>query len=372
VVGGGNSEASQAVASAENLEGRDGALLDLIAVAKQMSPEELALQKEEMGQRKKHYAGAGAETIDWEDGPVNGEERRMPWGVIGFAVIALTLLVGGTAYYFKELEPASASSDGGVLGDAASRDILDNILNKDESAGYLNEEGVDTSAEAVDLFDTYDMEKVEKAVQGFLNAGTIEERLKFSRDPERVGPLMEKYYEDELMEAEGFEAIKKTEISYRGAFVTTMVQTGDFMSSPIAVERIGEGEGSTYVVDWESWVGYCDVSAEEMRRRKPVAPMMMRVLISPENYYNYGFSDDSKWRSYRLELRNSEYTFLAYAKKNSELDHALSSVRESGQGTPYLIKAVYPPGGRAKDQIEIVEIVSKGWIYEEESEREDE
>ena len=63
--------------------------------------------------------------------------------------------------------------------------------------------------------------------------------------------------------------IRITEVSYRGNLLTTMVQKADFLSSPIAVERVVSEDGEVYKVDWESWVGYCDFTPEEMRSKKP-------------------------------------------------------------------------------------------------------
>ena len=286
-------------------------------------------------------------------------------------LIALTLLVVGTAYYFQEVDTEVGDGKSAMISDAASEDFLNTVLKKDSTEGYRNEDGVDTTAAAVDLFGTYDMDKVEETVKAFLNAGTVEERLRYSRNPEQVRPLMENFYEGGEIDAEGFEALNESEILYQDTFLTGLVQTADFLTSPIVVARKGEGENSTYLVDWESWVGYCDVSAEEMRRKKPTSPIKMRVLISPENYYNYGFSDDQEWQSYRLILRNSEHTFLAYAKRNSEVIGKLTDIKDAYQGAPYVIEVVYPPNGKAEDQVEIVKVIGDGWIFSEDLENDE-
>jgi len=330
-----------------------------------MTPEELEAQEKVRQKRKKHHVTTNTDTIDWEEGDEMGSENRTPWGIIGFGVIALTLFGGGAAYLFKQYDPETQAGSGSIVSDEDSQAILDNILRKDESEGYLDADGNDISAAAVDQYHEYDMAKVEEVVKAFLNSDTVEERIKYSRQSERVLPLMKSFYDGNEIEAEGYETLNKSEVSYRDTLLTALVQTADFLTSPIAVERLGDGEDAVYVVDWESWVGYCEVKPEVMRLKKPTDPMLMRVLISSENYYNYGFSDDRKWRSYRMEVRNSEYVFLGYAKRDSEADKTFTELRKEGGTAPYLIKVAYPPKGRASDQVEILEVVTAGWIIEE-------
>jgi hypothetical protein len=108
-----------------------------------------------------------------------------------------------------------------------------------------------------------------------------------------------------------------------------------------------------------------DEKPEGMHQKKPVTPTLMRVLISPDEYYNYEFTDEKNWRSCRLELRNSEFAFQGYVDRGSEVGKALAGLEKKGASTPCLVKVAYPRKARTKDQVEIVEVISAGWIYEE-------
>jgi hypothetical protein len=37
-----------------------------------------------------------------------------------------------------------------------------------------------------------------------------------------------------------------------------LVQKANFLTAPIALERVIDGEEESYQIDWESWVGYGD------------------------------------------------------------------------------------------------------------------
>jgi len=221
----------------------------------------------------------------------------------------------------------------------------------------------DSLAQAVDQFKKFDLDEIEKTVKAFLTSETVTERLKYVRDAKRVYPLMTKFYGGEKIEAEGFEELDRSEVTYLDQFLTTTVMTGDFVSSPIALER-EEGKESSYRVDWESWVGYCESSVEELKNEKPTEPVLVRALVSSDSYFNYFFGDDKTWSSYKLAFRNVDATFSAYAQKGSKIDQRLSGMVKEGDEIPMILKIAYPPKAKGKTQVEIMEIVEQGWILE--------
>ena len=194
----------------------------------------------------------------------------------------------------------------------------------------------------------FDNAKVEKAIRNFVTAESPAELKKYIRDSERVGPLLDRYYERVDYEAEGFEALDMTQMKYNGDVVTMLVQKADFLSSPIAVERVVDGEEESYQVDWESWVGYCDYTPEQMRAEKPDKPFLMRVLVKPANYYNYDFSEDGKWRSLGLELKDSIHSFLGYVERDSEQDKKFRVMMKGGQVVACMVRVAYPTGSRCQ------------------------
>lgn len=328
------------------------------------------LKNEEIEQqRRRHYAAPRVEAeIDWEAQEDDEKEAEPSWFLIGSGAMLVVLILAIGIFYVKNLGKSqgkeSASDRVFILSNTESATKLEEILDIDEEDSYKNEEGVDLVVEAVDHYNTFNIVEIESTIEKFLNSASVSERLKYVREPKRVEPFMRKFYGGEGIEAEGFSQIDKTNVAHRGDFVIAKVLTGEFINQSIMVQRVGPEDDLIYQVDWESWVGYCELTPSEMEARRPTEPFLMRVILAEANYYNYGFSDESEWTSYQLSLLDPEYAFVAYAKKRSEVEKILN-LRVKGQSrNPYLVKVRYPEDARSANQLELVEIVSGGWLDE--------
>jgi len=344
-------------------------LLEKVAVAKAMTPDEIAgLEAARKKGRRRQHVGEEAEGIDWEDEECQEGSKEVSWRVVASILLSAFVLLALSIFYYQRLVENPTAGFSEPLIDREKADALLDEIEKAEQKTKKIEEG-EIAAKIVDGFKKFDNDKLEEAVKNFVNAESPAELKKYIREAERVGPLIDRYYEQVAYEAAGFESLNRLELSYLGEILTTSVTTADFLSSPIAVERVVDGDKESYQVDWESWVGYCDYPPEEMREKKPDQPFLMRVIMEPANYYNYGFSDDRKWRSLGLELKDPVYSFLGYVARDSEQDKKLQMMMKNANAVPCLIKVAYPAGARAKDQVEILEIVAKGWVTSLEKKR---
>ena len=343
-------------------------LLEKVAVAQQMTPEEIAAQEETYKNQKRHYSAGGVDMVDWEKELGEGSQGSFSWLSIWISGMVFVLGLVGAAYYFKTRESEAGTSSKTVVVDDVSREKLDSILGK----GEVEDTGNKLLEENVDKAEEFDFEELERVVKGFSNSGTVTERLAFVREPERVRPLMLHYYGGEQIEAEGYNSLDKTQVSYQKGFFTTYVQTSDFSEFSIVIENLGKDGDTHYLIDWESWVGYGDMKPEEMRERKPIEPQLMRVMISNTDYYNYHFSDELEWSSFRLGVRDSEFPFLGYLKRGSEMEQELRASLKEQSSVPFAIKVAYPPNSRSMDQVEVVEILSAGWVLKLDEEKDHE
>lgn len=347
----------------------DPGLLEKVAVATPMTEEELAAAaaKEAAGrERRRAYAGGGKDILDWEEGAKKGGSGKRNTGYfIGVAAMVVVLAGAGGVYYVQNAPKGKVTPGGLVVGDASSNRALEEALKSTEAKEEIDAEVLET----VDDYDKFDLQRIEESVEAFLNTRTIEERLKHVRDPERVKPLMQNYYGKEEIEPERFKSLYREKVSVSGRLVTVPVQTGDFLSYLIDVYRDGDGDAAAYLIDWESWVGYCEITPAKARVEKPTEPFLMRVNLRPDNYYNFGFSDDSKWSGFRMTFRSSDEVFLAYSARGSAPDKILNEDLRKGGDKPgsYVVKVRYPAGARASDQVEIVEVLGEGWILNSES-----
>ena len=333
-------------------------LLERVAVAQEMTSEQLRKAESGIRGRRRQYVGEEAGGMAWEEEEASD---NVSWKVVVSIVLSAFVLLALSLVYYKNVGlNSSAGSTKPEINREQADSWLDDIEKADRNTKKI-EEG-ETAAKDVDNFEKFDNAKVEKAIRNFVTAKSPAELKKYIRNSERVGPLLDRYYEKVDYEVEGFEALDMTQMRYNGDVVTMFVQKADFLSSPIAVERIVDGEEESYLIDWESWVGYCDYTPEQMRMEKPDKPFLMRVLVQPASYYNYEFSDDGKWRSLGLELKDSIYSFLGYVERDSEQDKRFRVMMKGGKVVACMVRVAYPTGSRSKDQVEILEIVGSGWL----------
>ena len=332
-----------------------------IAVARVKDSEEVKSWQDSPVQRKRRYIRESDEELIWEEAK-REEGKSYSWMVACSCALMVGVLSAVGIFLVKNGPIKKGTSTPTVIGGAASAAALEKSLQLPQNTSYLNEQGIDVIKRTVEEYEKFDVVKIENAVKGFLTSGSIQERLSFVRDPERVKPLMEKYYGNEEFEPEGFEELNRGEIRYRGDFFTSFVRIGDFSSFPIAVERFEDGDNFSYRVDWESWVGYCEMSAEDLIRVKPTEPKLLRIILRQGSYYNYEYSDDQVWAAYRLGFRNSDRALLAYARRSSQEGEILAELFRDSEELLYTLKIRYPENARSSDQVEIVELLEQGWI----------
>jgi len=338
----------------------DKALLTKVAVAKTMTPEELeeaAAAAANHRERRRVYSGA-KEQLDWEEGDDQGARKGVSGYFVGVVAMLAVLVAAGGIYYVQTAPAGKPGSSTTIVGGSASNLALAESLKITSSIDEVDHEVIDQ----IDEYAKYDLQAIDDVVKAFLESNSVEERLKWVREPERVKPLMMTHYDGNEIIPEGYRSFDRSAISYRGRYLTSMVRTEDFLAYPIAVIRDGEEGLENYLVDWESWVGYCEITPEEARAQRPTEPFLMRVLLRPESYFNYSFSDDTKWNAYQMHFRNSDEVFLAYSEKKSVPDETLKLVRKEGITSPFLVRVRFPQGARAGNQVEIVEVVGFGWI----------
>lgn len=339
----------------------DKALLKKVALAQPMTPEELEeaeVRAASNRERRRVYSGAAKEQLDWEEGEVVGSRRGISGYFIGVIAMIVVLIAAGGIYYVQTAPAGKPGSSTTIVGDAASNLALEQSLKVSNTKQEVDSDLV----EKIDEYAKFDLQEIDGVVKSFLESGTVEERLKWVREPERVKPLMIAHYEGTEIIAEGYRSLDRSEISYRGQYLTGMVRTGDFLAYPVAIIREEKDGVVKYLVDWESWSGFCEITPEKAQQQKPTEPFLMRVLLRPESYFNYSFSDDTKWNSYQMRFRNSDAVFLAYGEKRSKQDEALDLIRKNGGSGPFLVRVRFPEGARADNQVEIVEVVGPGWI----------
>lgn len=192
----------------------------------------------------------------------------------------------------------------------------------------------------------------------FLNAKRIEDLLPIVHDPRTVSPKIRAYYPTGAIESAGLVKFNSSgQLSYKGDFTAVSVETSGFGQKQLAF--IDGGDGLT--IDWESWVGWSEMPWSEMMEKKPVMPLLLRATLRSVDYYNFGFSDDSRWKSYRLTSPDGETMLYGYVESNSLLDQQIRPSEENAT-VAVTLKIHFPEDVKSKNQVIIDEFVADGWV----------
>jgi hypothetical protein len=323
------------------LPGVEDVTAPLLEPLKRTAPEDAG--GEAHGHRKRRRRRKSGENLTWEHHVAgahsrSGDRRQMRGFLIG-GVLLLGLLFAGLAVFMKDQGQPRTVPQKPVAGAEMSRNP--------EVAAPRGDQAVLAEAEPL--------------AEKFLAATSVDELLPLVRHPEITGPRMAEYYPDGKVDAPGLAQFNPTaQVSLLGNLRSIMVVTKDYDTKRLAVT---ETPGAMKV-DWEAWVGWSEMPWDGFRKMKPVDAQVFRVTLSPVEYYNFAFSDDRRWQSYRLESPDREHSIYGYAEKGSPLDQRLRPNADE-KSLPLMLSLKFPEGATADDQVEITRFVNDGWVEQD-------
>ena len=197
-------------------------------------------------------------------------------------------------------------------------------------------------------------------VSSVLNAKSVEELLELVDHPEESEPRMREFHQQGGM----------YELPMGGSI--SMVGRLDHRDETLSVAHLGRlsGFGSAVVVPirqtdggeptlrWEELVGWMDPDWSEILESKPEEATRVKAFALEDDYYNYGYRDESKWRCFRLKDRSLEHSLYAYLDRSSPEAEKLESF---GFSRPMTVEIKFAPGQK-RDQVEIVKFHHFGWM----------
>lgn len=226
------------------------------------------------------------------------------------------------------------------------------------SATAEQQEQIESKATIHDLHTT---------VRGYLNAGSVKEKLKWVRHPDRVSPLMAGYYQKNSLENRKFRSIKnlRAVTAWSKSFVLLVAELESGGTQFLAVEQGADGG---FKVDWETEVCYLPMAWQDFTMQKHATTVDMRVLARPDNHYNTEFSEDKEYVCFRMVSRDSKVPVYGYAKRNSPVWHDLrlfftGKRQTSTDGEPLILRLRIPENGFARNGVIIERFLSDRWLY---------
>lgn len=274
-----------------------------------------------------------------------GENRRMRLMLIGGAIL-LVLIVAGVAVSMK-----SGSASKPAVAAVATPPAGGKSAGAPVAASVLTRSQASLVAEA------------EPLARKFLEAKTVDELLPLVRNPDVAGARIRTSHPDGKVTSPGLSAFNtKGAVSVRGRTVSLFVRTKDLDDKEMAFVDSPQG----LKIDWESWTAWSELSWEKFLSSKPTTGHVFRVTLSPVDYYNFGFADESKWQSYRLLSPDGENSVYGYTEKGTVLEQRIRLDADT-KSAPLMLSLKFPAGATSDSQVEIDRFVADGWVEDADS-----
>lgn len=200
----------------------------------------------------------------------------------------------------------------------------------------------------------------------FLNemyaASTVDELIKFCRPTKGLKQRMEKHYETNELSTRKVRKLKRSQPYTRmPGFMIFSAETSNYKLDQGVIEY----DDGKFMLDWDSYVAYSEMTWEEMMRKKPTDPVLLRLLVREGSYYNNDFKDERKWLSLTISNPHEKDVVLhAYVRRKSAVEQQVTNFGMNMDGYAVTVKAHYPKNAKANDQIIISEVIRDNWIQE--------
>ncbi len=303
-------------------------------------------------QKEAEAPGWDASSGSWRSTKKSFWKRAMPvlaWGG-GMAAIA------SAAVFLVKLSEAEPEND--VPDVVAEQDKFDELVGNPLIVPEDELEAEVTLPKVMKKSEADFLAEAEPLAKAFLEAERTEDILPLIHDPARVRRNLRTFYPEDTIEPMGLSKFNSTgQVSYKDSFAAVTVLTPDYEKKQLAFI---DGEDGLKI-DWESWVGWSDLPWPKLVESRPRKSVLVRAMVKWVDYYNFGFSDEDEWRSYRLVSPDGGTTLYGYVERNSLLDQRLRP------GEPTATVAVtltihFRENEQAPNQVVIDSLVSDGWV----------
>lgn len=283
----------------------------------------------------------------WEGDDASGV--KVPWG---WVVVIGAVFAAGIIWSLVEVKQADEKI--GTLAEKTQK-----ILEDEEQEVIEAEELIET---------------LEKAAGNFFDSRSVDELLRYVRQPERVRPLMEKYYADK--------APKPLRVERVGGFdPLTIGNSATFWMVSCELEGVGRKQilveaksKENARVDWETFVCYQPMPWDEFARSRPQGYTGdFRVYVERDHFFSNEFSDADIYACFRLTALDSEETLFGYVKRTGQMAQQLAELidRNGGAPAPVILRLNVPEGIESKRGLVVQKLICPRWMFVENPEKDE-
>jgi hypothetical protein len=243
----------------------------------------------------------------------------------------------------------------------ATTQVLLQDLIQEPDAAKLQEKGLAPKPTVPQLSSSdrnAQLEIARNVLSGYTTAQTVEEKLKWVRDPERVKPLMQAFYQEGKDPAGYTIGLVQTFTDSAQLWVECVPPANSAVSGDVFWMAEAGGE---LKLDWESYVGCGDLTWTELKKTRPTRRVLMRATAELADYFNYEFMDRSRLTCWKLTSPDGLHQLYAYAEAGSSA--ALSSALYAARGQLKMtVRVSYLPNSQSAECVKLEEILQPRWL----------
>lgn len=319
-----------------------------------------------------------------------GSHRAFMGVSLTFSVILVIVLFVGWSYYFDEIKKRDAwiamdanekaksadmekmglmidagKTQGAKLPDATQL-VLEPPPSKTGAAPSAAQHPLTSIIKEMPLLESSD--EVVQAVallEAYWTTPNWRDRVSMVVEPERVEALMKDFYEEQkATDPVSNGLIGKARYNIDGTEILYFRYNGTRHMGTLEV-AMRRGKEGRFLLDWESLVGYGEMSFQEFREKRPTKPVLLRVFVREFEYYNFEFSDASKYLCMKMNSENGENSIYAYSERGNALaDWLKTSLAGTGPMgfKGFTVKVAFPPNAESNQCVKLLQVVASRWL----------
>lgn len=206
---------------------------------------------------------------------------------------------------------------------------------------------------------------VDATIEGYRSAASPEEKSAYVIDAERVLPLMRRFYAREADNLDPMgNLVRRTYYELHGAeYAIDRRRLEDQADRLVYVALRKTERTGKYKIDWESLVGYGEMSWDELLSTRPEKPVLFRCYADRADYHNFGYSDPTRWSCIRLLNHRSGETIYGYVRKGTRADASISDALRVRSPATLTLRISIPGNIKAGHrQVRIDEVIQNTWL----------
>lgn len=181
----------------------------------------------------------------------------------------------------------------------------------------------------------------------------------------RVATLMKDFYETQGgMDPSPGGLTSKARYEIDGNEILYFSYTSNRPTGTLEVAMLRDPQGK-FLIDWESLIGYGEMSFQDFRAKRPATTVLMRAYVRLFEYYNFEFSDANKYLCIKLTAANGESSMYAYYERGTELARWLESdLAATGPADykGYTMRVAFPPNAQSNQCVLLEQVIAPRWL----------